>query len=162
MQWGNAHYICGWTWEHSALASMRTDGEEEEKKMFMAVWISHWLCPQLSSEQPCSLWYSEEYDLFFQVQKKIGNRAALHANKRIFSLPFAHLFYAATCSTTIFIIIKQHHFFFLWEAELMNSPPIHLHLPSPVPLFSSISAHPSFLSTLPPGTSLKLLICWPG
>lgn len=48
---------------------------------------------------------------FFASAEKKLEMAALHTNMRIRSLPFAHLFYAAPCSITIFIIIKQGLFF---------------------------------------------------
>lgn len=61
---------------------MRTDGGEKEKKMFMAVWIAHWLCPQRSSEQPCSLWHSQQHDLFFcKCRKKIRNGCTSHKHE---------------------------------------------------------------------------------
>lgn len=104
---------------------------------------------------------STTWPFFFASAEKKLEMAALHTNMRIRSLPFAHLFYAAPCSITIFIIIKQ-GLFFLWQVELMNLLPTRLHPPSLFCLFSSISAHPSSLPTLPPKTSLKLPTHWPG
>lgn len=99
---------------------------------------------------------------FFPSVEKNWKQGCTSCKQENFLFTFCSLI---LCSNLLYYHFHNNQatpFFFLWEAELMNSPPIHLHLPSPVPLFSSISAHPSFLPTLPPGTSLKLLICWPG
>lgn len=50
--------------EPCALASMRTGGREEKKKLFVAAYILYWLCPQRRLGKLQGL-YTEESDLFF-------------------------------------------------------------------------------------------------
>lgn len=57
--------------KHCALASRRTDGREEKKKLFVAAYILYWLHTQHSLGQLQGLQYSEESDFFSKCRKKL-------------------------------------------------------------------------------------------
>lgn len=118
--------------EGSALASMRTDGREKEIVCGCLNFILSLSSTQFITIPEVALQWRICPN--FQVQKKIRNRAPLHANKRICSFPSAHLFYAAICSIIILIVIKHHHFFSPWEIEQIKSGSWFICILRPLPL----------------------------